>query len=123
MRGIGVLEDGYEFSWEELERGTPRFWWGPRKRAAFDRALAKRGMSRKDGESEGQEDRSDDAHDWQRDRDRTTGAGVAIVAFEEKRGEGGGGYETKESASSASTDSGGSSDSGGSDGGGGGSGE
>ena len=34
MRGIGVLEDGFVFTEAELERGTPRFWWGLRKRAA-----------------------------------------------------------------------------------------
>ncbi len=31
MRGIGVLEDGFVFTEAELERGTPRFWWGPRQ--------------------------------------------------------------------------------------------
>ena len=48
MRGIGVLEDGFVFTEAELERGTPRFWWGLRKRAAYDRALARRGMGRRD---------------------------------------------------------------------------
>ncbi len=122
MRGIGVVQDGYEFSWEELERGTPRFWWGPAKRAAFDRALARHGKSRKDDQRDEEpiEDRRDDDRD--RQRDRAAGAGIAVAAFEEKRGEAGGGGDTKENASSAS-EGGGSSDSGGSDGGGGGSGE
>ncbi len=52
MRGMGVLEDGYLFAEEDLERGTPRFWWGFRKRMAFDRALARRGLTRKDGDDD-----------------------------------------------------------------------
>jgi hypothetical protein len=122
MRGIGVVQDGYEFSWADLERGTPRFWWGPAKRAAFDRALAREGRSRREEEQgeDAHDDRHDDDHAWQ--RDRAAGAGIAVAAFEEKRGESGGGEETKENFSSA-PDSGGASDSGGSDGGGGGSGD
>ena len=49
MRGIGVLEDRFVFTEAELERGAPRFWWGPRRRAAYDRVLARRGMSRREG--------------------------------------------------------------------------
>jgi uncharacterized membrane protein YgcG len=124
MRGIGVVQDGHNFTWEDLERGTPRFWWGPARRAAFDRALARHGKVRKeeqgDETDDTQDDRRDDDRDWR--RGSAVGAGIAIAAFEEKRGEPDGGWETKENASPAS-DSGGSSDGGGSDGGGGGSGE
>lgn len=70
MRGIGVLEDGFVFTEAELERGTPRFWWGLRKRAAYDRVLARRGMGRKDGDDEDEGTSSSSGSD---DRDRGIG--------------------------------------------------
>lgn len=118
MRGIGVLEDGFVFTEAELERGAPRFWWGLRKRAAYDRALARRGMGRKDRED-------DDASD-SGDRDRSASGSVAAAAVlvseaTEKKTEGGGSWFG--SWGGDGSDGGGSSDSGGSGGDGGSSGE
>lgn len=123
MRGIGVLEDGYHFSEEALERGAPHFWWGPRKRAAYDRALARRGMVRRDREddAEGSSDPAD--HEEGAAAAAVVAAGDLVAEQGEKRPEGSGSWFASPDGEShgggSSGDSGGSSDGGGgSDGGG-----
>ena len=44
--GVGVIEDGFTFTEAEIARASPRFWWGLRKRAAYERVLERRGMRR-----------------------------------------------------------------------------
>lgn len=128
MRGLGVLEDGFVFTELELERGTPRFWWGLRKRTAYDRALARRGIARRDRDEEEQDGI------WSDSDDATVaiGAGAAAAAVmmqeDEKKTESsgswwsgwGGGGDSGGASDSGSSDSGGgrSSDSGSSDSGG-----
>ncbi|WP_137127064.1 hypothetical protein [Roseomonas sp. HF4] len=113
MTGIGVFQDGFPFTNEELERGTPRFWWSSARKQAFEKALARRGGARHrhDGGS------GSEADDWNSDssdNSRTVGigaaAGAAYVAtggFEERHDASGGGE------SFGSTDTGSSSDGGG----------
>ncbi len=78
MRGIGVLEDGFVFSEEALERGSPRFWWGRRKRAAYDGVLARRGMSGK--RKSGRDVDDDTGLRGSDERDRGTAVGTAAAA-------------------------------------------
>lgn len=133
MRGVGVIEDGYAFTEAEIDRASPRFWWGARKRAAYDRVLARRGSARR---TEDRED-TDDADTGGQGSDFTPGLAVATAAgaayamsdTEEKRTESGssfgswfgggsdsGSSSSSDSSSSSSSDSGSSSssDSGGS---------
>jgi uncharacterized membrane protein YgcG len=120
--GLGVIEDGFTFTEAELARASPRFWWGARKRAAYERVLERRGIRRnRDGEDSDHDSGHD--HDSRHDDDRryagTAGAAAAamvVLSDNEKhhdtgRSDGGGGWSDGGSNSSSS---------GGSDGGGGG---
>lgn len=94
MRGVGVIQDGFAFTEAEIERSTPRFWWGATKREAYRRVLERRGIGQH------RDDRDDDrdegpGHDGPSGRDDSAAAAaVATVAmadtFDEKRTEGGG---------------------------------
>lgn len=118
MREFGEVEDGFTFSAADLARGAPRFWWGPRKRAAYDRVLDRLGLPRRDASGEEDGTSADDRDD----RSGPALAAGALMAAEvtEKKTESagwswfsaGGGREPD---SSGSSDSGGSSDGGGSD--------
>jgi hypothetical protein len=95
MQGLGVIEDGFTFTEAEIQRASPRFWWGLRKRAAYERVLERRGLSRKRDE---EDDRVDDRSGSDGDSDRRTGtaaaagAGAVLVSesLPEKREESGG---------------------------------
>jgi hypothetical protein len=130
MQGIGAIEDGFTFTEAEIQRASPRFWWGPRKRAAYDRVLERRGLSRTRDEAE---DRDDDRSGSDADDHRRTGTAVAAgtialsESLPEKRQENGGSSSgswfdkgSDDGGGSSSDRGSGSSDSGGSDGGGGG---
>ncbi|NMJ40969.1 hypothetical protein GWK16_06940 [Roseomonas sp. JC162] len=131
MRGYGVVEDGFTFTEEEIARGSPRFWWGPRKRAAYDRVLARRGQSRQDERDDDREDSngsSDTSSGNNASAGAAAGAAFVVMSQEEKRtesgsawsswfsgGSDGGSGSSDGSSSSGSSDSGGgSSDTGGS---------
>jgi hypothetical protein len=83
MQSLGVIEGGFRFTEAEIQRASPRFWWGSGKCAAYERVLERRGLSRKRGEDdEGRDDsRSDDDHDSGRRQGSgtSTGATVAIA--------------------------------------------
>ncbi|WP_198371807.1 hypothetical protein [Roseomonas rosulenta] len=120
MQGLGMIEDGFTFSDAEIRRASPRFWWGPRKRAAYDRVLERYGLKRRGNDE-------DTDHESGSDSDRSSGttAAIATVAMDDaEKQQLSGDPSWKSWSSSDSSDSGSSSsDSGGSDGGGGGSSE
>ena len=104
MRGIGVIEDGFTFTEAELARGTPRFWWNARKAAAYERAIARRGMARP---AHDDRDGGSSMDDWHRAPASVTAAGAATViadAVEDRRpqdaGHSHGGAETGSSSDS-----------------------
>ncbi len=110
MRGLGVIEDGFTFAEAEIRRASPRFWWGQRKRAAYARVLARRGIASRDRSEESGSDSGAVSGD---SRDRVAAgavAGATVAMAEtssEKRGDGGG------SSFSGSADGGGVSSDGG----------
>ena len=120
MQGIGVVQDGYPFTEEELERGAPRFWWSRSRKAAYHRALQRTGRSgRRSGADDSDTGSSgDDDATW---RHAGIGAGVGAAAIvtssfgdagEEKHSyssDSGGSWGSTDTGSSSSSDSGGSS--------------
>jgi hypothetical protein len=128
-----VLEGGHAFTEAEIARGSPRWWWGSGRRAAYERVLLERGMIPRYGrrrDERAQEDggSSDGAGDsWADDRGRERAAGAALGAIfamkateaftVDDKGRGGGGSDwgsdsDSGTSSSSSGDSGGSGSSG-----------
>jgi hypothetical protein len=130
MRAIGVIEDGFAFTEAEIARGAPRFWWGARKRAAYQRVLDRRGIARRDegGDGDGGSDSGSTADRRDGAAAGTAAAATVAIADAEKRLEagtsGGSWFSGGADGGAGSSDGGASSGtSGGSDGGGGGSGQ
>ncbi|MBR0681806.1 hypothetical protein GXW74_15025 [Roseomonas eburnea] len=113
MRGIGGLGDGFAFTEAEIERGTARFWWSARRKAAYRAALDRQGRR----ESAGQQDGGWDGGWRPDDNTLTRGAAAGAIAtlpeaFEDKRHADGGGspagdVDTGSSSGGTSSDSGG----------------